>query len=58
MRISPARLATKFTPNCVLDLRNVGHVILLRLKRLYCIQGIGGFRTGLRTIFFAWEGTA
>ena len=23
MRISPARLATKFTPNCVLDLRNV-----------------------------------
>jgi hypothetical protein len=22
-RISPARLATKFTPNCVLDLRNV-----------------------------------
>ena len=37
MRISPARLATKFTPNCILDLRNVSHAgwhLRIKLSRM------------------------
>jgi len=60
MRISPARLTTKFTPNCVLDLRNVSHKIE---KARYNVTNWPEYNKALRqrgdiTIWFTEEALA